>query len=184
MVGMKTKRRLALGASLVVLLCAPNVSADAQTLGDAQIETIRQNCVAAQSNMQRLELNEAVTRRNRGVTYESTIKLMAALNSRIAANKLTAPELSTITAEVEQKRSQFTDNYIDYNNSYNVTMRLPKCREQPVTFYDYLTRTRELRIELATNIDDIDRLLDSYQLALNNLNTSVEIAEQAESDEQ
>lgn len=170
---MKVSRRLALVASLLALLCAPNVSAETETLTDTQIEIIRQNCVAAQSSMQRLELNEAVTRRNRGVSYESTLKLMAALNSRIAYNKLTAPTLASLTSEVEKKRAQFVENYINYNNSYNVAMRLTNCKEQPVTFYDYLTQTRDLRTKLAANIDDIDRLLDSYQQALNELKNSV-----------
>lgn len=170
---MKISRRLALVASVLAVLCAPNVSAETETLTDAQIEIIRQNCVAAQSSMQRIELTEAVTRRNRGVSYESTLKLMAALNSRIAYNKLTAPELAALTADVEKKRSQFTENYINYNNSYNVTMRLPNCKEQPVTFYDYLTQTRDLRTKLSTSIDDIDRLLDAYQVALNELKSSV-----------
>lgn len=170
---MKISRRLAVGASLLALLCAPNVSAEAEALTDTQIEIIRQNCTSAQSSMQRLELNEAVTRRNRGVSYESTLKLMAALNGRIAYNKLTDPTLASLTAEVEKKRSQFVGDYKNYNNSYNVAMRLPNCREQPVTFYGYLTQTRELRTKLVTNIDDIDRLLDAYQQALNDLKSSV-----------
>lgn len=166
-------RRLALGASLLALLCAPNVNAETATLNDTQIEIIRQNCIAAQSNMQRLELNEAVTRRNRGVSYESTLKLMAALNSRIAFNKLSAPTLASLTADIEKKRAEFVENYKNYNNSYTVTMRLPNCKEQPVTFYDYLTQTRELRTKLSTSIDEIDHMLDSYQQALNQLKTSV-----------
>ena len=170
---MKISRRLALAASLLALLCAPNVSAETETLTDAQIEIIRQNCVTAQSSMQRLELSEAVTRRNRGVSYEATLKLMAALNSRIAYNKLTAPTLASLTAEVEKKRAQFVEDYKNYNNSYNVAMKLPNCKEQPVTFYDYLTQTRDLRTKLATNIDDIDRLLDAYQQAFNGLKETV-----------
>ena len=181
---MKISRRLALVASLLALLCAPNVNAETETLTDTQIEVIRQNCVSAQSSMQRLELNEAVTRRNRGVSYEATLKLMAALNSRIAYNKLTAPNLASLTAEVEKKRTQFVENYINYNNSYNVTMRLPNCREQPVTFYDYLTQTRELRTKLATSVDDIDRLLDSYQQSLNSLKETVNAAADAGGEQQ
>ena len=178
---MKISRRLAVGASLLALLCAPNVSAETETLTDKQIEVIRQNCVTAQSSMQRLELNEAVTRRNRGVSYESTLKLMAALNSRIAFNKLYAPSLTSLTAEVEKKRAQFVDDYKNYNNTYNVAMKLPNCKEQPVTFYDYLTQTRELRTKLSTTINDIDHLLDSYQQSLNDLKTSVTSAAQGSS---
>lgn len=170
---MKISRRLALVASMLAVLCSPNVSAEAADLKDTQIEIIRQNCVTAQSSMQRLELTEAVIRRNRGVSYESTLKLMAALNGRIAYNKLSAPALTSLTSQIDQKRSEFIENYINYNNSYNVAMRLPNCKQQPVTFYDYLTQTRQLRTKLATSIDDIDRLLDSYQQALNDLKNSV-----------
>lgn len=166
-------RRLALFASLVAFLSTPNVSAATETLGDTQIELIRQNCVAAQSNMQRLEQNETVTRRNRGANYESILKLMAAFNGRTAFNKLNVPNLVSITADVEKKKAEFNENYINYNNSLKVTMKLANCKEQPVTFYDYLTQTRELRVKLSTSIEDIDRLLDSYQTSLDNLKRSV-----------
>lgn len=179
MIRMKYSRRFAIVASLLVLLTSPNVSAEGESLNDVQIELIRQNCVTAQSGMQRLELSEAVTRRNRGVSYESTLKLMAALNSRIAFNKLSAPTLASLTAEINKKRGEFIDNYITYNNSLNVTMKLSNCKEQPVTFYDYLTQTRQLRTKLSTGLDDIDRLMDSYQTALNELKQpTVQPAEQ------
>lgn len=170
---MKISRRLALGASIVAILCAPQVSAEAADITDTQIEIIRQNCVSAQSSMQRLELTEAVIRRNRGMRYESILKLMAALNGRIVYNKLSAPPLTSLTSQIDQKRSEFIESYINYNNSYNVVMRLPNCKQQPVTFYEYLNQTRELRTKLATTIDDIDRLLDTYQQALNDLKSSV-----------
>lgn len=174
---MNLSRRATIIASLLVVLMAPQVRAEADPLSDARIELIRENCVAAQSSMQRLELNEAVMRRNRGVGYESALKLMAALNSRIVFNKMTAPELAALTQQVAVKRNEFTQNYIAYNNSYHTTMRLPNCREQPVTFYDYLTQTRELRAKLSVTIDDIDKLLDDYQLQFNNLKQTIKKAE-------
>ena len=160
-------------ASLLVVLASPNVNAAAEPLNDTQIEMIRQNCLAAQGSMQRLEQSEAVSRRNRGVSYESTLRLMAALNSRVAINKLNAPNLVSLTSEVEKKRSEFTEKYLTYNNSFTVTMKLANCREQPVTFYDYLTQTRELRTALSSTIDDIDRLLDQYQVELDSLKANV-----------
>lgn len=160
-------------ASLLVVLASPNVNAAAEPLNDTQIEMIRQNCLAAQGSMQRLEQSEAVSRRNRGVSYESALRLMAALNSRIAINKLNAPNLSSITSDVEKKRTEFTEKYLAYNNSFTVTMKLANCREQPVTFYDYLTQTRELRTALSSTIDDIDRLLDQYQVELDSLKANV-----------
>lgn len=175
---MKISRRLACIASVLVLLCAPNVNAAAEPLSDSQIEAIRQSCVLAQSTMQRLEQSEAVSRRNRGVSYESTLKLMAALNSRIAINKLEAPTLSAITAEISKKRAEFVENYLSYNNSFNVAMKLPNCRQQPVTFYDLLAQTRELRLKLSTNIDNINELLDRYQTSLTTLKNSLDATQQ------
>jgi len=172
-------RRFMILASLLVVLVSPNVNAAAEPLNDTQIEMIRQNCLGAQGSMQRLEQTEAVSRRNRGVSYESTLRLMAALNSRIAINKLNAPKLSSLTSDVEKKRAEFIEKYLAYNNSFTVTMKLSNCREQPVTFYDYLTQTRQLRTELSSTIDDIDRLLDQYQTELTELRTSVSGAPQA-----
>lgn len=123
--------------------------------------------------MQRLEQTEAVVRRNRGVSYESTLRLMAALNSRIASNKLNAPALTSTTAEIEKKRAEFNESYIAYNNSFTITMKLPNCKEQPVTFYDYLTQTRELRSKLSATVSDIDKLMDAYQAGLSELKHTV-----------
>lgn len=149
------------------------VNAEAVPLTDQQIELVRRNCVQAQANLQRLERIETVARRNRGVGYESTLRLMAALNSRVATNKLNVPNLLTTVSQIEKKVDEFDRDYITYNNTFNTTMKLSNCREQPVTFYDYLTETRDLRLKVSTDVAAINQLLDDYQKGLDELKTMV-----------
>jgi len=170
---MKITRRVSLLACLFVVLATPTVHAEAVPLNDQQIELVRRNCIQIQSSMQRLERIETVARRNRGVGYESTLKLMAALNSRVAANKLNVPEFIVTAAEMEKRVNDFDRNYITYNNSFHTTMKFANCQQQPVTFYDYLNQTRELRARVGTDVEAISKLLDDYQKSLDKLKQTV-----------
>lgn len=168
---MKSKVALYFAVFLTVL-AAPLVSAEAQPLSDKHIEVIRQNCSQAQQILQRLQRNEAAARVNRGRGYEATIRLMASLNSRVALNKINAPKLAAVTSQVGDKFDTFRADYITYDDQLEVVLKL-KCSEQPVTFYDELTRAREDRAKVAKDIQDIDTLLDQYHDALNELETTL-----------
>lgn len=168
---MKSKAALYFAVFLTVLT-APLVSAEAQPLADTQIEIIRQNCTQAQQILQRLQHSEAAARVNRGRSYETTIRLMASFNSRVALNKLNAPNLSVVTSQIGDKFDAFRTDYIAYDDQLEVVLRL-KCSAQPVTFYDELTLAREARAKVAKDIQDIDNLLDQYQDALNELKADI-----------
>jgi len=168
---MKSKVALYFAIFLAVVT-APLVSAEAQPLADTQIEIIRQNCAQAQQILQRLQPNEAATRVNRGHSYETTIRLMASLNSRVALNKFNAPKLSAVTSQVGDKFDAFRTDYIAYDDQLEVVLKL-RCGEQPVTFYDELTLAREARAKVAKDIQDIDSLLDQYQDALHELKANI-----------
>lgn len=169
---MKSKRLASLFAAILVIFVAPLVSAEAQPLTDAQINVIRQNCGQAQQILQRLQRNEAATRVNRGREYETTLRLMASFNGRVALNKLNAPVLAATTSQVEAKFDAFRADYIAYDDQLEVVLKL-KCSEQPVTFYDELTLAREARARVAQDVQDIDTLLDQYQAALGELKSAV-----------
>lgn len=160
-------RRASLLAALLVFLTTPAVSAEGATLTDRHIQVIKANCVNAQSSIRQLQLTEAATRNNRGRSYESISKLMAALNSRVAMNKLNIPVLTATTSEMERRFTTFKNDYSDYYDSLVATIKL-SCVDQPVTFYDSLTNTRTLRAKVASDIKAIDESLDSYQSGINN----------------
>lgn len=161
-----------LPALALVVLAAPFVSAEAQPLTDGQIEIIRQNCTQAQQILQRLQRNEAATRVNRGREYESTLRLMASFNGRVALNKLNVPTLTAATSEMEKNFADFRAHYISYDAKVKNILKL-RCNEQPVTFYDQLTLVREARAEVAQDIKDIDASLDKYQKAVSDLRVSL-----------
>jgi len=173
------KRAISLFAIAIAVLAAPFVSAEAQPLSDAQINTIRQNCTQAQQILQRLQRNEAAARVNRGRGYETALRLMASFNARVAVNKLNSPALTAITAQAEDKFDAFRNDYIAYDDQLEAVIKL-KCNEQPVTFYDELTRAREDRARVAKDVQEIDSLLDQYQTALGELKATFSTAEEVQ----
>ena len=153
-------------AILMVFLTVPMVHAEDMALSDRQIQTIKANCVQAQSSLKQLQLTEAATRNNRGRSYESISKLMTTLNGRIVLNKLTAPTLTAASSDMEKRFTSFKNNYDSYYDSVTATIKL-SCKDQPVTFYDSLTNVRELRARVAQDIKSINESLDAYQGGIN-----------------
>jgi hypothetical protein len=117
-------KKLSLLACLLAVLASPMVNAEAEPLTDRQIDVIRANCLNAQSTIQQLQRSEAATRVNRGRSYESISKLMAALNSRVALKKLNAPGLNSSTAEMEKRFNAFKDDYSAYEDGLNTIFKL------------------------------------------------------------
>ncbi len=150
-------------ALVVTLLASPFVSAQAQPLSDAKLAAIQANCVSAQSGIVRLQQSEKPTRINRGYLYESILKLMVNFNSRVALNRIDAPELLSITSEYEKKLKDFSAAYTSYDDNLSNIGDIP-CREQPTKFYDQLVEIRARRATLNSIINSLDGLLDRYQL--------------------
>lgn len=169
---MNSKRLISLFAVALVVFATPFVGAAAQPLTDRQIDIIRENCSEAQQILQRLQRSEAAARVNRGREYESTLRLLASFNGRVALNKQNVPELAAKTSEIEAKFASFRADYIAYDDQLKKVIGL-KCKEQPVTFYDELTLAREARAKVKKDIKDIDALLDQYQKALTGLRTNL-----------
>ncbi|MBC7746437.1 hypothetical protein H7Y40_00440 [Pedobacter sp.] len=163
---------LLLSTALVVLV-SPFVSA-VEPLDDARIEIIRQNCTEAQVTIQQVLRSDTASRVNRGRAYEETIKLLAAFNSRAALNTYNVPDLIESTALFESEFSAFKTTYINYDIALKDTLKI-KCTEQPVTFYDALTKTREKRAALALHITTMDRLLDTYETGLVEVSSQIKV---------
>lgn len=158
-----------------ILVLSPVVSAAPQALTDAQIEQIRRNCQASQSYLQKIQRNDAAARINRGRAYESIGKLVASFNSRVALNKINGSTLLSVSSELSKRVAAFQTDYLEYEDALSSTLDI-KCREQPVTFYDTLTRARDLRARLSKDIVDINALLDNYQTGLTDLRATLQKA--------
>lgn len=163
---------LCLSVAMVVLV-SPFVSA-VEPLNEARVEVIRQNCSSAQVSMQRVLRSDTASRLNRGRAYEETIKLLAAFNSRAAINTFNVPVLIQTTADFESEFSAFKTSYIVYDTSMKETLRI-KCSEQPVTFYDSLTKTREQRAKLHAHINKMNEYFDAYATGLVNVGEQIKV---------
>ncbi len=166
------KRTLIVVTTVLALLVAPLVRAEPVQLTDQQIAVIRLNCTSALQGIRQVQETEAATRVNRGRAYERTLKLLTALNSRVALSKLDAPVLTSTTARVQQKVTNFQEHYLDYANKMDDVLGT-KCADAPVTFYDKLTAARDARALIAQDIRDIDELLDQYQKAVDELKVTI-----------
>lgn len=147
----------------VIIMPAASLSAVPVPLTDAKIENIRQNCLSAQVALQRIQRSDAATRVNRGQVYEVILtRLMSPFNGRLAFNRL--DEASTFTAttkKYEQAVDTFKEDYAAYEDLLSNVLKI-KCQNQPVTFYDTLTATREARAVVAADIDEIAKILQEY----------------------
>ena len=162
------KRTVLLMAALLSVLVSPMVRAESVPLTDKHIESIRVSCADAKQSILQVQRTEAVTRVNRGREYEDMLKLLAAFNSRVVLNKLDAPLLTSTASKLQAKFAEFQRHYLDYANRLDDTLEI-NCKEAPVSFYDNLTAAREMRAQVAADIQDMIRLQDQYQQGLNEM---------------
>lgn len=124
-------------------------------------EVIRANCQLAQSVLNQVEKTDAALRINRGRVYNEILDLFYAMNARLAANKISAANLVTITSDFDSELTHFRSDYNTYDDRLNELVGF-NCQEKPADFYSQLESVRELRGGLAQRVDRLDSLLDDY----------------------
>ena len=164
---MKAVKRIVIGITLVVLAatstCAAVFAVSNNVASDIQrADTIRANCKAAQSVMQRIARSDKSDRLNRGPAYEKMLKLMYSFNARVAANNKSFPELGNITAKFEKESENFRNDYNQYDDAINRAIQTD-CVNQPVTFYEALVDARTKRALTHTKEMTLDDLMNQYQ---------------------
>src|SRR4051812_38508816 len=94
-------KRLVIGSVLLAVIASPFVYADqADDLTSSQIAVVKANCLSAQSTLNRIHANDALSRVHLGQEYETiSTKFMAPMNSRIALAKLDNVELTRTTVD-------------------------------------------------------------------------------------
>ena len=168
------KRLFLLIATMLILVVSPvvNVRADSTPLTDEQITAIKVGCNDGLRGISQIQKSEAGTRVNRGREYETLLRLVAALNSRIVLNKLDAPALTSTAARLQMTFTQFQSHYIDYADKMDATLAI-NCNDTPVTFYDSLNNARVARNLVASDVKQMDILLDEYQKGLDSLKATI-----------
>ena len=124
-------------------------------------DLIRSSCISAQSTLSRIEKADAVARINRGHDYSEVLALMFAMNARLAANQIAAPDLTTITAEFSSKFNDFRNHYDVYDDTMSSAVTA-KCDTRPIEFYTQLERTRTARAVVRADVDSLNSSISVY----------------------
>ncbi len=165
------------GALAATVFAAQAVHAQS-TLSQAQIEHIRQNCVAAQTTIKRIHGNDVSLRYDRDTLYDViSVKLMAPLNSRIALGRFEGLKLAATTLEYDRQREVFVASYRQYDEAMIRLLKI-HCTEKPVEFYESLQAARELRQKLHDTTQVLVALLEVYGVEFDNFVAEFEGADE------
>ena len=171
---MIVKRSSIIFSLVLVVAAAPFARAEG-SLSDAELDAIRNNCVTAQIGLQHVQESDKLTRINRGFRYESILRLMANFNSRVAQNKLNAPDLISVTSEYQKGWNEFRALYTEYDDELTVLIGM-ECRNELTTFSDRLIKLREKRGGLSESVKTFDGLFDKYQQGVDALKQSQKVS--------
>lgn len=129
-------------------------------------DVIIANCVGAQSILGQVEKTDAALRINRGRIYGEVLDLFYAMNSRLAANKISAAKLVSITSKYDDELTNFRNNYNKYDDKLAEITGMD-CRSKVSDFYSRLEDLRGEREGLKTNVDNLKKLQAEYHVEFN-----------------
>jgi len=165
-------------ALLVFSLMAvtPVQAIDPDNMTPQEYTTIERHCRGAQSIIQRIEYVDPVARVNRGMVYNNLSKLMTALTARAAFNAFSIPALSTESQAIQDQRTQFANDYTAYEIALRDVIN-DDCAGDPQGFYRKLVDVRSKRAVVAFRIREIERRLDVFSDAVQQLEDRVQAKE-------
>lgn len=162
--------------TLVSILPLPAGAIDPENLTPEEYTMLQNNCKAAQRTMQRIQYVDPVARVNRGIAYNNISKLMTALTARAAFNAYSVPQLSVETAAIQEQRTQFAQDYTDYEISLRELINL-NCKAKPEEFYKRLVEVRSKRAIVTLRVREMDRRLDAFAGSVTQLNELIKTRE-------
>ena len=171
------KRVIAVLVASLVLVAGPFAYAEEVSpivLDDAQIESIRANCVGVQATLTRIHTNDALSRVHLGQEYETiSSKFMAPMNSRVALAKLDGVEMAKTTVEFNKKIDEFRSAYQQYEQTLLKSMQM-KCTDQPVAFFDAVTLAQQYRSTVRDKVVELGDLVVQYRKQVDTLRTQAQ----------
>jgi predicted nucleic acid-binding Zn-ribbon protein len=160
------RRIVGVGALLLavafIMLAPLSVVAQTVTLTPVQLDAIRQNCTSMQLTLQQLQKRDEVSRINRGRAYDQLLNQITAFNSRLAYNKISLPQLSQITANLQSSIDRFRTAYSAYDESLSGTIK-SDCKNHPADFYNRIQTSRDQRTVLGTQVTQVEQLSALYR---------------------
>ncbi len=162
---------------IAVLLSVTSVSfASASTVHASEptaerLQLIKGRCADLKTRLTSVQKTEAADRIKRGRSYDQDLlPYISAFNSRIATNKVDAPELIRIAADLQDVvgRAQFGSQYSIYTDDLTGAIH-SDCQNTPDTMNDWLDKARIDRATLAQSVKQADTLITEYIAELEKL---------------
>lgn len=172
---MKMHQKISLLALIVTgatTIMVASTSRAELVVSKAQINAIKEHCVANQASLNQLHQTDAFLRIDRGNLYKTiSDKLMVPLNRRIAANGLDGGLLVATTAQFNNEYKRFYAKYISYDTAISNLLSID-CTREPVSFYDALVKAREARTELNSSTQRLVDLARQYKTQFDTFRTN------------
>lgn len=173
---MKIYRYILLVIAAMLVLTSPVVYAENQVYDPSMQSLVKQNCVSAQGTLTRLHANDALARVHLGQEYETILsKLITPMNSRIVLDKFDGSDMVKIASEFNVKLDEFRSQYQKYDVSISKLIQM-NCVDQPESFVDGLSDSRDLRQSVRSTIDELSSLVQDYHTQVGILRTQVDQA--------
>ena len=154
--------------ALVVTVFGGRSAVFAQTeviISPELLSLIRQNCSNSLFSLQQIEKRDAVSRINRGRSYDQMLTQVSALNSRFAYNKISVPDLIQLTNDVQTAVDKFRADYDTYDSDLGDALAAD-CKSKPDTYYGAIVKARVDRAAVGDQIKVVSALMDQYRSAV------------------
>lgn len=135
---------------------------DAAPMTEAHIARIRASCVSTQATLTQLHASDALMRVNRGQLFETiSARLMVPFNGRIAKYTQQNVSLVELASDYDSELTTFRSNYQQYEEAMSRTLKID-CQNQPVSFYDSVTDTRNKRAITHDSVIALQKTIQDY----------------------
>jgi hypothetical protein len=159
-------KKFSLAAIVAVLIVGGFATARALAMPD--VTAITTNCAMAQATLNQIEKADTGSRINRGHDYNELLDLMFAMNARLSANKIAAPDLTDIAADFKQNLATFRSNFDNYGDALSDAVDT-KCADKPLDFYNKLETARAARAVLKQDVANLNQNIENYHNELNTI---------------
>lgn len=149
---------LCLGVAMVALAQSSDISQD-------KLNLIQQRCTSSQLALQQIEKRDAVSRINRGRAYDQLFRQVSAFNSRLAYNKISAPDLIDLTNHLQNAVNKFRDDFDQYDTDLSRAQQID-CRTKPADYYSQIIKARSDRIVVNDQIKVVSSIMAQYREAV------------------
>ena len=147
---------------LVVHVTATAQSVSRPPLSDDHKLYIASKCTSVKSSLRQLHRSDASMRVNRGQLYEFVgTKLMARLNSRLAASRLDGGKLIGLTARYDKALIDFRESYRFYEETLSDLLRAD-CAKRPEAFFYDIEDASKKRTEVRKRITAMNQIMNDY----------------------